>query len=183
VSDDADAANDAGDAAGALDPDELGPDDEHVHPLGDGRFLVSTDPPPESSPDPDGASAGADASPEGARGADAARATPDETSTRTELSDLPGAYALAIRARTEGTEESLRVASDDVSESFEALVRWYAGRVAPDVPPEEALAVLLADADLDVRLDAAVRSESGSGSGSGSESESGSGSGSGSNAE
>jgi hypothetical protein len=156
VNDDADTAKDATDDD-ALDPDELGPDDEHVHPLGDGRFLVSTDPPPESSPNSDGASLGTDAPPDGARGTDTARAPPGEATAETGLCDLDGAYALVALARTEGESGSFSVASDDVTEPFEALVRWYVGRVASDVSPEEALAVLLANSDLD--LDVSSRSE------------------------
>jgi hypothetical protein len=163
MSDDGDAATDATtdetDADDALDPDELDPDEEHVRPLGDGRLLVSTD--PDVAPDERDADAGAGTT--GTRSTDASRAGPGGTTTgaRATPDGLDGAYALVARARTGGETGALRVASDDVTEPFEALVRWYAGRVAPDVPPEEAVAVLLANSglDVDVDVDAAVGSE------------------------
>ena len=163
MSDDGDAAThattDETDADDVLDPDELDPDEGHVRPLGDGRLLVSTD--PDDATDGREADAGAGAT--GTRSTDAARAGPGGTTTGAGATPdgLDGAYALVARARTEGETAALRVASEDVTEPFEALVRWYAGRVAADVPPEEAVAVLLANSglDVDVDVDAAVGSE------------------------
>jgi hypothetical protein len=123
-------------------PEELGPDDEHVRTLGDGRLLVDAD----GSDD-----AGArDGTPGGIDG------TADHDDATGGLDGLDGAYALVARARTGGETGRVRVASNDVAEAFEALVRWYVGRVAADVAPEEALAVLLANSDLalDVDVDA-----------------------------
>jgi len=41
------------------------------------------------------------------------------------------------------------VASNDVSEAFEELVRWYASQVAPNEDPAAVVDVLLAASDLD----------------------------------
>jgi hypothetical protein len=60
-----------------------------------------------------------------------------------------GAYAVAARARAESTVDGFRIDSDDVAASFEALVRWYAGLVAPEEQTERVVATLLDHADLE----------------------------------
>jgi hypothetical protein len=121
---------------GVLTPDELDlePSDERIRRLGDDRYVVRTDDDP-----PTGATD--DAAPE-----TVAAGTPP-------LDDVEGAYAVALAARTDGDLETFRTASNDVRDPFEAMLRWYAERVAPDSPPEQVVSVLLDASDLDVRTD------------------------------
>jgi hypothetical protein len=116
---------DDADDEGVLSPDELSvADDDRVRRIDDDRYVVEAD-----GPD------------------DAPAARPDGTRP------LPdGAFALTARGRAGSTTDSLRVDSDDVTASFEALVRWYAGLVAPDESPEAAVATLLSHTSLDVEV-------------------------------
>jgi hypothetical protein len=112
---------------GVVSVEELGPDEDRVRPLGRNRYVVDTD---RSPPATDG----------GER----------PTDPRDGPVDADGAYAVEVRGRFGDDERRTRVATNDVSESFESLVRWYADAVAADAPPEEVLAVLLDNSDLDV---------------------------------
>lgn len=130
---------------GVLSPDDLEPDDDRLRRLDERRYVVSTDddtgadPSASTVPDVNG---GVDT--EDRRPADAGPA--DEPLT---LAELDGAYALAIRARTDGgSVEDCRIDADDVSVTFESLLRWYADQVAEDTPQEKVLAVLLRHTDL-----------------------------------
>jgi hypothetical protein len=118
------------DDEGVLSPDELPvADDDRVRRLDDDRYVVAVD---EGDGPP-------------AVDADGSVAIPD------------GAFALTARARATDRTDSLRVDSDDVTASFEALVRWYAALVAPDEPPARVVATLVEHASLDV--DATVENE------------------------
>jgi hypothetical protein len=120
-----------------LDPHELGLDGRDVRLLEDGRYVISTD-------EDDTASEETTAEPS------SGTSHSDGHFPRHTLDELTGRYALVARARTEaGGEEALRVDSNSVAESFEALVRWYADCVAPEVPTAEAVATLLASTDID----------------------------------
>ena len=111
------------DPEGVLSPDELSvADDDRVRRLDGDRYVVAVDEDADS-PTVD---------------ADGSVAIPD------------GAFALTARARAEDRTDSLRADSDDVTASFEALVRWYAALVAPDESPEAVVATLLRHASLDV---------------------------------
>lgn len=63
--------------------------------------------------------------------------------------DSRGRYTVDVTAKTDSGVASHSVASNDVSETFEGLVRWYASQVAPDEDPAEVVDVLLAASDLD----------------------------------
>jgi hypothetical protein len=58
-----------------------------------------------------------------------------------------GRYTVDVTAKTDHGVASHAVASNDVSETFEELLRWYASRVAPDDDPAEVVEVLLAASD------------------------------------
>ena len=75
---------------------------------------------------------------------------PGSESDSAGISELDGAYALELDARFEGVEEDLSVETSDVSVAFDALLRWYAGNVAEGMPPEDVIATLLANSELDV---------------------------------
>ncbi|ESS05837.1 MAG: hypothetical protein A07HB70_01967 [uncultured archaeon A07HB70] len=83
----------------------------------------------------------------------------DESSTESVASAvdaLPdGTHALTAAARAESTADTLTHDGDDVVAAFEALVRWYAGLVAPDESAAAAAATLLRHSSLavDVSVD------------------------------
>lgn len=132
---------------GVLSPDELEPDDDRLRHLDERRYVVSTD--GETDDDSDrvltpGQDADADSD-------DRPPANSAPAGDSLALDELDGAYALAIRARTDGASvEDCRVDTDDVSVAFESLLRWYADQVAEDTPHEEVLAVLLQHTDIEL---------------------------------
>lgn len=120
--------------------------------------------PPESTGGPSGSAAGpsgstgeaADSTP-GDRGSRSATDAPAEITTE----DVSRWMARSFAAREEkycfdlgvdidGSRGRTRHASDDLSEAFEQLLLWYADRVSGDLPPEEAIGVLLASSDTEV---------------------------------
>ncbi|WP_247006624.1 DUF7500 family protein [Halorientalis litorea] len=121
---------------GILSPSDLGPDDEYVKQLDDGRHVVVTDD-DGSRPATDGGTPPADGSAQPAASAGS-------------LADLDGAYAMRAVARAGTSEDSHSVETNDVSEAFESLLRWYAEQVSDGTPPAEVIAVLLTNTDLDV---------------------------------
>ncbi|GAB7095314.1 hypothetical protein JCM30237_24670 [Halolamina litorea] len=66
------------------------------------------------------------------------------------LADLDGAYALELDARFGSAEDDLTVETNDVSVAFDALLRWYADKVAGETPPETVIATLLENTELNV---------------------------------
>lgn len=66
------------------------------------------------------------------------------------LADLDGAYALELDARFGSAEDDLTVETNDVSVAFDALLRWYADKVAEATPPEAVIATLLENTELNV---------------------------------
>lgn len=125
---------------GVLSPSDLGPDEEAVRPLEDGRRVVLTDEASHGRPTTDGGTPRT-----------AASAT-DGTQATDPLADLDGAYALTAAARAETSEDEHRVETDDVSAAFESLLRWYAEQVSDETRHEDVVAVLLANTDLDVEV-------------------------------
>lgn len=113
-------------------PEREGSNDEQVRSLGEDRYVVSLDdreePPVADGEQPPGSSRG-----DGQR-----------------LDELDGAYAFELHARHENGADSVRVETNDVGDAFESLLRWYAGKVAPDTPTEAVVGTLLANSDLDV---------------------------------
>lgn len=128
---------------GVLSPSELEPSDEHVRPLEDDRYLVTSGDGNERSTTADDGSASGPSPPE-----------PTDTGGRPpSLDDVDGAYAVVARAETPAAESTFRAGTNDTSEAFESLLRWYVGLLAGDVSPEEAIAVLLANSGLELDVD------------------------------
>lgn len=131
---------------GVLAPSELEPSDEHVRPLEDDRYLVTAG-------DGDGRSAAAG---DGSASGPSPPEPADPGGRPPALENVDGAYAVVARAETPAAESTFRAGTNDTSEAFEALLRWYVGLLAEDVSPEEAIAVLLANSELEVELDVHV---------------------------
>ena len=123
------------DPEGVLTAEDLERVARQVRELDEDRVVVPTDgddPEPASgNPSPGSASAG----------------RPDGAS--------PGsgtAYAVDVTVRTDHGVAGESFGSNDLRVVFEEFLRWYAGRIDPDVPPERVLRVLLAASDLDVTV-------------------------------
>lgn len=123
---------------GVLSPDDLDPTDDRLHELDGDRYVVSLD------GDDTGANAVEDSS------SVRARPEPDAPSEAPRFPSPDAAYGVVGRARIDGETRPIEVESNDVAATFDALVRWYVDAVAPDVAPEEAVAVLLDNADIAV---------------------------------
>jgi hypothetical protein len=154
---------------GVLSPTQLDPDDEHIERLDDHRYVVTLDA-TEDEAENDGV-AGASSSDTGTgedhdsgnrEDYDSGNADDHDPSggavppgadgdTDRRRPDLDGAYACELHARFETTEDAVHIDSDDVSETFASLLRWYAARAGDDVPPGKVIATLLEHSDLDVR--------------------------------
>lgn len=118
---------------------------EGVSELGDGRFVVSTD----GTPPRPVRSGGDDADPP-SRSADAARLIADS------LRDSGVDYGVDVTATVDGSVSRARTGSDDVVETFERLLGWYARQVDDDTPAGETLGILLAEADAGVTVPTAA---------------------------
>jgi hypothetical protein len=154
------------DPEGVLTPDELTLDDDRLQELAEDRFVISVDEAAAEQPAADAPEApeppDADDHPTAAEPAavadtadgDTDTSSPDANATA-QLPDpatLDGAFAVAVAADLDGAHIRVTEASNDVAATFEALVTRYAEAVAPDVPTDEAVAVLLNNADLDVEV-------------------------------
>lgn len=118
-----------------LDPDDLELPDERVAEIDDGRYVIDVaDSASESSSPPTDSS------------------TDSRTSLR-ELRQLADAYAVTAAVKTDRGVAETSIRSDDISETFESFVRWYAGRIDSSSSPEEVLAVLASASDLNVSVD------------------------------
>lgn len=120
---------------GVLSLDDLELDDDRVRPLDESRFVVTTE---QDETEP-------------------AKTTERKTTSHHEpqmdrLAGLYGAYALEVHARAEATEETLRLETNNVSEAFESLLRWYVERVAPDMKSEDAISMLLSNSTLGLNV-------------------------------
>lgn len=70
-----------------------------------------------------------------------------------ELAELSAPHGVALAAAVDGGTDAVRVAGDGPAATLATALRWYASRVAPDAPPDETLAALLAASDLRLGLD------------------------------
>lgn len=109
-----------------LDPDELGLDDERVRRLAENRYLIEA--------------------------GDGEQGTLLEPPADLDagLSTASERYVIEIAAKTDETLDRTRVASDDIREVFAGLLRWYAGCIDPDAPPDEVLELLFEASDVTV---------------------------------
>ncbi|MFB6112551.1 MAG: hypothetical protein ABEJ58_00445 [Halodesulfurarchaeum sp.] len=69
-----------------------------------------------------------------------------------ELERTDSDYAYRIAAKTEETVSHQQLASDDISMAFDALLMWYAQQVGGDTAVEEVLGILLAKSNIRVRF-------------------------------
>jgi hypothetical protein len=128
---------------GILHPEELGVEDEEkVEPLDENRFLVSTesDSIPASS---DQAEDRDDAS------HSEAREVLGSGGSTTPLSAIDEHYGVDVDVKAEETVASTRIVSNNVVETFEELLLWYAHQVDDSTPPEEVIEILLAESEFE----------------------------------
>ena len=127
-----------------LEPDELRLDDERVDPLGENRYLVR----PEREPGPpEAVAAGGGGLPSG----DGTSLPAGATASEIALGSAPEPHGVDITLKTDGELAHYHATSKDVREVFVGLLTWYASQLDDDLSPSEALQVLLATSDLEVK--------------------------------
>jgi hypothetical protein len=155
------------DPEGVLTPDELTPDDDRLEELDEDRYVVSVEQNQSEQTTADAANAHAAAdSPDHAASDDAApphdapdagdgalRPAQDGAARLPNPTTVEGAFALAIDADFDGDRARFTAGTNDVAATFGDLLAWYADAVAPDVPTDEAVAVLLTNTDLDLEVE------------------------------
>lgn len=134
---------DADDVAAAIDPEELPrldrvESDDRVSRLDETRFVVSTDPEPDSS---------GQATDRPERAGDDRGAEDHGRRPR----DAEAAFAVSIAAETPNGRSETTIAHDDIRENFAELLRWYATVVEPDRDPAAVLSVLLRQVDVETQ--------------------------------
>jgi hypothetical protein len=151
------------DPEGVLTPDELTLDDDRLQELTEDRFVISVDeaaaeqpatdaPEAPESPNTDDHPTAAEPAAMVDGGTDTSSPDANATAQLPDPATLDGAFAVAVAADLDGAHIRVTEASNDVAATFEALVTRYAEAVAPDVPTDEAVAILLNNADLDVEV-------------------------------
>jgi hypothetical protein len=129
---------------GILHPEDLGVEDEEkVEPLDENRFLVST----ESDPIPE--SPDRDEDQDDVRHSEAEEVLGSGVST-TPLSAIDEYYGVDVDVKAEDTVASTRIVSNNVVETFEELLLWYAHQVDDSTPPKEVIEILLAESGFEV---------------------------------
>jgi hypothetical protein len=125
-----------------LSPDELAlEDDEHVRPIGDDRFLVTTD---------GTASAPTDGGRVRPTRSDGGQVVTDGSPSPTEaLAQSSAGFGVDLAVKTEAGVSRRRVTSNDIREVFTEMLRWYALELDSESDPAETLAVLRAASELD----------------------------------
>jgi len=66
------------------------------------------------------------------------------------LANASGDYGFDATLNVEGTVNRGRMTSDDIGETLETLLRWYARQTTDEVDPEHVLGIILAGSDLAV---------------------------------
>lgn len=164
-----------GDDEDILDPSDLDiTDRDGVQTTDEGQFVISTD---GDAIDPDvppvrvvgetGSEADAPPADDGAHGDEASRrdgrggggepdAAPAEeplTTLERDLRALSASRGFAVVVRDGETTGSIQTATNDRAAALETVLRWYAGRVDGDTPPDETLRELLAETQLSLGVD------------------------------
>lgn len=145
---------------GVLDPDDLDVERrEEVEPIGENRYVVSTD---GDEDDGDGTEASTDTAPADSHGEGRSPEGPARAGggsdhvapagSPTPLAAVGERYAVDVAARVDGSVADTRIASDSIVETFEDLLLWYAEQVDESTPSEEVIRILLAESALDVSL-------------------------------
>lgn len=131
-----------------LSPEELDiSEDQHVHELDDGRFLISPDEEPPTPKTLEDDASSANTSPEPVLDGDTVH---EWLADRLVAAD--SRYGFDITAVFGGTVVRQELLSDDVITTFENLLVWYAQHVGGDTPVEDVLGILLAESTTPVRL-------------------------------
>lgn len=138
-----------------LDPTDLDlTDRDEVADLGDGRYLVASD---GSEPD---VPADADAvDPRGSVPTAGEQQLDVDAATEWVAESIRAAdveYGFDATVKVDGSVAHARSGSNDVVETFETLLSWYARQVDDDAPPAETLGILLAEADAEVTVPTAA---------------------------
>lgn len=138
-----------------LSPEDLEiTEDDSVTEIDDGRFVIS---PGGSSPTPDEQEPSTDAPPEDAGQPPSAlseEAVHDWLDAKFSRSEAT--YGFDITAKFDNTVHQQTLLTNDVVTNFENLLRWYARHAGGDTPVDEALGILLSEADTQVRYPPAV---------------------------
>lgn len=142
-----------------LEPEDLDVrNDDRVRQLDGNRFFVSTSDEGEVDAPADDrlgtAARGRPEDPDRPRddpSAPVGRDAGGEQPLRDVLADVDGQYAIAAAARMDAGTAAYTAGTNNVAETFEAFLRWYAEQVGDGkTPDEEVLRILLAETDLDV---------------------------------
>ncbi|GGM70426.1 hypothetical protein J2752_001822 [Halarchaeum rubridurum] len=114
---------------------------EGVRERGDGRYVVSTNGEASGTPPatdlPDGVARDAESG-------------DDERDHAGALERSDDAYGIVLSAKTDAGVGTTVVTSNNIVETVEEALRWYAGQVDDSLPPEDVLELLLRQSDLDV---------------------------------
>lgn len=66
------------------------------------------------------------------------------------LAESSGSYGFDATVNVEGKVNRGRMTSDDIGETLETLLRWYAKQTTDEIEPEAVLGIILAGSDLEV---------------------------------
>lgn len=134
-----------------LSPEELDiTEDQRVHELDDGRYLISgEDDPSDQSRSPDDIPSGPSPASTDVGDVDA-DAVHGWLADRLEAAD--SRYGFDITAVFEGEVVRQELFSNDVITTFENLLVWYAQHVGGDTSVEDVLGILLAESTAPIRL-------------------------------
>ncbi|MFB6218786.1 MAG: hypothetical protein ABEH77_06355 [Halobacteriaceae archaeon] len=137
-----------------LSPDELDiTDDQHVSELEEGRYLISPDEPaPETEEPVEVHDHGTDPPEEPEEGPVELDAAAVNDWLEEHVADTGAEYGFHITATFEGRVARQELYSDDVVTTFDNLLTWYTQNVGRDTPVEEALAILLLEANTPIRF-------------------------------
>jgi hypothetical protein len=136
------------DTGEVVDPADLDiTEDDRVRELEAGRYVVTTDERfPEDAVDPEDG----DPSPPATADDDADPVAGVETLLRRRLETEGVAHGFDLTAAFDGELAHRQFYSDDVVDTFEALLMWLTRRIDDEAPPEMVLGILLTEANVDV---------------------------------
>jgi hypothetical protein len=124
---------------GVLSPEELGVESsEHVDTLDENRYVVTGDSEPVELSDE-------------FREKEQADEYNDDVSF-VEQAGTPFAVEMAVKT-TNGVDE-IRLKGKDITGVFEAVSRWYADQLEPDLPPETVLELVLNESEMNIEAEA-----------------------------
>lgn len=142
------------------DPDELDfTDDERVAEIGEGRYVVGTAGRPNVDRAPSEPVSADSSGHAPAAGVDGGGAGGDEVDRQAVSRWLAGSfendgfeYGLDATLHAEDETSRHRMVSNDVADTFDTLISWFASNAGKDAPPPEVIGLLLVAADTRVDL-------------------------------